>query len=184
MTTMPCRARYTCRDLLIQIGACERIAPVAEESIDSRQVVVAVRGLMVAADAYRRGVADAYGINVADVITLGDLYHFGPMSPRSIAERLAWTTGGVTALLDRLERAEYAHRVPHPTDRRSVIVQLTPLGAQITQNAFQILESTVAQAAKDHDTDVETLTVFLESTTTALQQAANDHSEIPDSDSS
>lgn len=149
---------------------------VTEESTDSRQIAAAVRRLMLATDTYRRVVAEAHGINVAEVITLGDLYHLGPLTPRSIAERLAWTTGGVTALLDRLERAGYAQREPNPTDRRSVIVRPTPRGLQITQSAFQILESAVAQATTDHGADVETLTAFLEDTTTALREAVNDQS--------
>jgi MarR family transcriptional regulator, organic hydroperoxide resistance regulator len=36
------------------------------------------------------------------------------------------TTGGVTVMLDRLEKGGYVKRVPNPRDRRSVLVRLNP----------------------------------------------------------
>jgi DNA-binding MarR family transcriptional regulator len=36
------------------------------------------------------------------------------------------TTGGVTAALDRLEKAGYIRRQPNPGDRRSVLVRAIP----------------------------------------------------------
>lgn len=45
------------------------------------------------------------------------------------------TTGAVTAVLDRLERAGYARRVPDPADRRRVRIELT---ATVGQAAAEI----------------------------------------------
>lgn len=52
-----------------------------------------------------------------------------PLPPRAIAARLGLTSGSVTALLDRLERAGYTERRRDPADRRGVIAACTPLAA-------------------------------------------------------
>lgn len=44
------------------------------------------------------------------------------LTPAELAHRLLLTSGGVTALLRRLERAGYLSRHPHPTDGRSIVV--------------------------------------------------------------
>jgi DNA-binding MarR family transcriptional regulator len=48
------------------------------------------------------------------------------MSAGDLAEASRLTTGAITAVIDRLERAGLARRVPDPTDRRRVLVELTP----------------------------------------------------------
>lgn len=39
-----------------------------------------------------------------------------------------FTTGAITGIVDRLERAGYARREPHPTDRRSIVIRSLGLG--------------------------------------------------------
>src|SRR5947209_12465861 len=48
------------------------------------------------------------------------------MSAGDLAQESRLTTGAITAVLDRLERAGYARRVPDPSDRRRVLVEPTP----------------------------------------------------------
>jgi len=49
---------------------------------------------------------------------------------KSLGEKLAVTTGTVTITVDRLEKGGYARRVPQKGDRRTYIIELTPLGEQ------------------------------------------------------
>lgn len=49
---------------------------------------------------------------------------------KSLGEKLAVTTGTVTITVDRLEKSGYARRVPQIGDRRTYIIELTPLGEQ------------------------------------------------------
>ena len=44
-------------------------------------------------------------------------------TPKQLAQATALTTGAITGIVDRLERAGYAKREPNPADRRSVIVR-------------------------------------------------------------
>lgn len=59
-----------------------------------------------------------------DMQTLHLLELHGPMTPGRLAECTGLTTGGVTVVLDRLEKAGYARRERNPDDRRSVLVHL------------------------------------------------------------
>jgi DNA-binding MarR family transcriptional regulator len=48
-----------------------------------------------------------------------------PITAGDLARESGLTTGAVTAVLDRLERAGWARRLPDPADRRRVVVQQT-----------------------------------------------------------
>jgi DNA-binding MarR family transcriptional regulator len=49
-----------------------------------------------------------------------------PLEPSVIAERVLITTGSMTSLLDTLERRGLVQRMPHPADRRKLLVDITP----------------------------------------------------------
>jgi DNA-binding MarR family transcriptional regulator len=50
----------------------------------------------------------------------------GPMTAGQLAEITGLTTGAITGVIDRLERAGYVQRERDPEDRRKVIVCLVP----------------------------------------------------------
>jgi DNA-binding MarR family transcriptional regulator len=54
------------------------------------------------------------------------MHCLGPSTPGELARFTGLTTGGVTMMLDRLEKAGYLKREPNPRDRRSVLVRLNP----------------------------------------------------------
>jgi hypothetical protein len=53
----------------------------------------------------------------------------GRATAGQLAEQLRLTTGAVTGLIDRMEAAGYFRRNGDLTDRRTVVIQLTPKGA-------------------------------------------------------
>ena len=72
------------------------------------------------------------------------LTHFEPMSVidrlpacrvYDIAAELCITTGGTSKLVDRIEASGYCRRVPNPGDRRSSLLELTPVGKQLLDTA-------------------------------------------------
>lgn len=80
--------------------------------------LVGVMGVMLT-----QAIADRVGLTATDLKTI-DLFNlFGPMSPGRLAGLTGLTTGGVTRLIDRLERAGFVRREPDPHDRRRVIVR-------------------------------------------------------------
>jgi DNA-binding MarR family transcriptional regulator len=54
-----------------------------------------------------------------------------PLPPNQIAERLIISRATVTGLLDSLERRGYVRRLPHSTDRRMLLIELTDAGHQV-----------------------------------------------------
>ncbi len=72
-------------------------------------------------------------------LVLGILADVGaPLPPNQIAERLVISRASVTSLIDSLERRGYVRRLPHTTDRRMLLIELTGAGRQVAQE-FRLL---------------------------------------------
>jgi DNA-binding MarR family transcriptional regulator len=74
----------------------------------------------------RAAAAEHVGLNVADFDAVRYLAEEGPVSAGRIAEAMGITSGAVTGLVDRLERAGWVERARHGVDRRQVVVDLAP----------------------------------------------------------
>ena len=101
-----------------------RQAVVDELVLNLRQFVI---GLLVA----NFEAAEAVGLNPSDLGCLCLLLLHGASPAGRLAELLGLTTGAVTGVIDRLERAGFAQRVVDPSDRRKVIVM--PNEAKVEQ---------------------------------------------------
>ena len=62
---------------------------------------------------------------------------------RTIGSRLQVHQTSVTNAVDRLEAAGLVARVPHPTDRRATLVELTPAGLALAEEATAALNEQV-----------------------------------------
>jgi len=76
-------------------------------------------------DRMRAALASGAGISATDLDALEHLEADGPLTQRQLGERLSLTSGAITMLVDRLERAGWVRRRPHPSDRRYVLVELS-----------------------------------------------------------
>ena len=85
-----------------------------------------VRANQRATDMVDELVCQLMGINRTDARCLDLLDEHGRLSAGELAAQSGLTSGAITAVIDRLERAGCAHRVPDPNDRRRVLVELTP----------------------------------------------------------
>src|ERR1700748_3518585 len=65
------------------------------------------------------------GVSAAGGLVLGLLRDQGSMSPSELGARLIVTRATVTGLLDSLEKPGFVRRLRHPTDRRSIVVEIT-----------------------------------------------------------
>ncbi|AGZ44694.1 MarR family winged helix-turn-helix transcriptional regulator [Actinoplanes friuliensis] len=80
-----------------------------------------------------------FGIGRPEFDVLATLRRSGEpfeLSPGALAASMMLSTGGTTARLDRLEKAGLADRFPSPTDRRGVLVRLTPKGREVVDAAL------------------------------------------------
>ena len=66
------------------------------------------------------------GLHLTDMQCINVLELAGPTTPGDLARSTGLTTGGVTVMLDRLEKAGYLKREPNPQDRRSLLVRINP----------------------------------------------------------
>ncbi|HEV2011703.1 MAG TPA: MarR family transcriptional regulator [Candidatus Limnocylindria bacterium] len=71
-------------------------------------------------------IADNVGLSPSDLECMGFLEDGGPMTAGRLAELTGLTSGAVTRMIDRLERARYVRRRSDPDDRRKVLVELVP----------------------------------------------------------
>jgi DNA-binding MarR family transcriptional regulator len=70
--------------------------------------------------------AERLGLSRTDLHAINIVENNGGLTAGELAAASGLTTGAVTGVIDRLERAGYARRVTDPTDRRRVKVEVTP----------------------------------------------------------
>ncbi|HYI31995.1 MAG TPA: MarR family transcriptional regulator [Glaciibacter sp.] len=89
--------------------------------------------LLAISDLLQRDMARAFAgtpLTDARVAVLWIVQTLGPSTQQAIAEALRMSARNVSAMVDVLESHGYVVRSPHPTDRRAVIVTLTPPAAE------------------------------------------------------
>jgi len=63
----------------------------------------------------------------------------GALPLGKMGERLMVHPTSITNTIDRLERQGYVRRVPHPTDRRAVLAEITDEGRAVVKEATDAL---------------------------------------------
>jgi MarR family transcriptional regulator, 2-MHQ and catechol-resistance regulon repressor len=100
-----------------------------------------------------------------------------PLEPTVIAERLVVTTGSMTSLLDNLEKRGLVRRLPHPEDRRKLLIDITADAQHIVDELLPALH------ARERDLIDAALTASEQRTLlrylAKLQQAAADARSAP-----
>jgi DNA-binding MarR family transcriptional regulator len=94
------------------------------EKIDS--VLRSLRDVNLQGSLFGVNVALRFGLSETDIDAIEELLDSGAATAGELSDLTGLTTGAVTRVIDRLEQAGYARRVPDPTDRRRVIVELVP----------------------------------------------------------
>ena len=90
-------------------------------------------------DAEMARVSRSHGLKPGWLDVLSALRRIGPpyrMSATELARSVLLTSGGMTNRLDRMEDAEIVRRRPDPSDRRGVLVELTPRGRAVIDAAI------------------------------------------------
>ncbi len=86
----------------------------------------ALRAFLSASDAFDEALGNVLGLNATDVRCVDLLDQYGTMTAGALASVAGLSTGAVTFLLDRLERAGFVRRLRDVEDRRRVQVELVP----------------------------------------------------------
>lgn len=73
-----------------------------------------------------QAIAGRVGLNPSDLECLDLMQLQGPRTAGELAKATGLTSGAITGLIDRLERAGYVARESDPSDRRRVVVRVRP----------------------------------------------------------
>ena len=71
------------------------------------------------------------GLTTSQNHTIEIVGHSGAIKMKDLAAKIGVTTGTLTVAVDRLEDKKLLRRVPHQTDRRSYLVELTDAGQKV-----------------------------------------------------
>jgi DNA-binding MarR family transcriptional regulator len=131
-------------------------APMAPGTID---VLLAWQALEVASKNFRGTFAAMANVSPSDFQAMVFLSGRDNTSSKDLGALLHLTTGAMTSLIDRLENAGQLSRQPHPTDRRSIRLVLTPAGQAAVTAAGAVYAGVVEQVipAAEREKVVETL---------------------------
>jgi len=82
------------------------------------------RELATAVITFHETVARRFSMSAAESRCLGVLNDLEVATPGQLAQATGLTTGAITGIIDRLEKAGYARREPNPNDRRSLLIHI------------------------------------------------------------
>ena len=89
----------------------------------------------------------SFGLTEAQFATLEALGHKGSMTLGELSRKQLVSGGNMTVVIDNLEKAGLAHRVRSETDRRAIMVHLTPKGVALFRRIFPRHARHIAQLA-------------------------------------
>jgi len=96
--------------------------------------------------------ADSLGIGGTDLRALVFVARAGgEATPKRTAEFLELSTGATTSVLDRVAAAGLIARAPHPTDRRSIRLVLSPAGAEAIERIYGTYLEALHEAVEPAD---------------------------------
>lgn len=141
-------------------------------------VISALRALSSEQDRLDDVASRFYGVNRTDMRALEIVSRSGPIAPTELARLMAFTTGGITTVVDRLERAGYVARRPSGSDRRRLVVEATEATVQKDRQAFAgLISSTGELIATFKRTELAAITRFLEGVRTITAESADSLAE-------
>lgn len=118
---------------------------------------------------YQHKIAEQLDVYNHDWTTIDMLSETGPITAGELGRRVGLTTGSVTALVDRLERAGYVKRERHPKDRRSIMIVPQYEDKSEVQHVYETLNQHMTELTNQYTAEqIETIQSFLKATTAIL----------------
>ncbi|HET9982747.1 MAG TPA: MarR family transcriptional regulator [Longimicrobiales bacterium] len=95
---------------------------------------------------HARGDIGRHGLSEGEFAVLEALFHKGPLLLGEIKRKILASSGGITFLVDRLERKGLAERRRCPEDRRAIYAALTPAGEALMGRIFPEHAAAIVEA--------------------------------------
>lgn len=147
----------------------ERLPEISE----ARPLTTGLRQLILSGEHCRYALARQLELGTSDLEAILNLSADGPLTPRELTARMGMTSGTMTALLDRVERAGFITRKDNPLDRRSLLVSTTPAGRHAAEWVNDHFDAVMTEAlAEIPDLAVDQLEALLNALAQALEVRA------------
>lgn len=141
------------------------------------------RSELIRAALLRKGLADArqraalarrLDVTDSEVVAIQHLARAGELTPGRLGALLQLSSGGVTGLIQRLERAGHVTRHPNARDRRSAVVWLSQATAAHASELWAPFVEEIDQRVRDlSEPEGEVVGRFLEATADAAERHAD-----------
>ena len=82
----------------------------------------------------RRQFGALLGLSASEFNALFLISQVHQLTPKQLAAELGLTNGAVTAMTDRLDSNDWIRRVPNPSDRRSLYLEVAPKGLKAVKD--------------------------------------------------
>ncbi|MGB6130258.1 MAG: MarR family winged helix-turn-helix transcriptional regulator [Acidobacteriaceae bacterium] len=135
----------------------------------------AVRLFIAGSSLYSQRMADQFGLHPTDMQFLNLLELLGPTTPGVLGRCSGLSSGGVTVVLDRLEKAGYVRRSRNPADRRSVLIAVVPARQKKLTAAYATVQEQFRNVLGGFsDQELETVLRFFSAANEARPPAAHE----------
>jgi len=119
-------------------------------------------------------IAQKVGMGMNELKCAELLVRMGPMSAGKLAELAGLTTGAITGIVDRLEKAGWAKRVADPNDRRRVIIHPGPQETETVDGLYNTyMDSLTNLLAGYSDDELVLMTEFIDGLIKLNNEQAN-----------
>lgn len=140
-----------------------------QNDVKHNDIVTSFRDLGRRVVLYQHKIAEQLDVYNHDWTTIDMLSETGPITAGELGRRVGLTTGSVTALVDRLERAGYVKRERHPKDRRSIMIVPQYEDKSEVQHAYETLNQHMTELTNQYTAEqMEIIQSFLKATTAIL----------------
>jgi DNA-binding MarR family transcriptional regulator len=126
------------------------------------QAALAARLHQNAYDRFEDAASEYFGVNRTAMRCMDVLERAGQLTAGEIARQTGLTSGAVTALLDRLERAGWVRRLRDDTDRRRILVELTDKARQGAAEVYGPFVNVLSEYDKYSDAEVRFITRYID----------------------
>lgn len=118
-------------------------------------------------------IAQKVGMGVNEFRCAEFLVRMGPMSAGKLAELTGLTTGAITGIVDRLEKAGWAKRVPDPDDRRRIFIHPIPQDSRTIDGLYDDYMSALMNLLNKYsDTELVLISEFVDEIAKLNQEQA------------
>lgn len=127
-----------------------------------QRVFTAGRELSTAAVMFHTAVAAKGGLTATETKALDLLERLGPLTAGELSEQSGLAPASVTGLIDRLERKGVARRIPHPQDRRRVLIEMNRDYLTASEPIFDDLMAGIRELCENYsDEQLATIIEFV-----------------------